>query len=63
MVTPAPLPPMLQAILLAARIKFPGREWSAVENHLRKAWNAVAHEEPWEAVRGEVKRAWEAAGD
>jgi hypothetical protein len=52
---------MLDAILAAARAKFPGKDWAAVEGHLRKAWNAVAHDAPWEAVRGEARRTWEAA--
>ncbi|WP_140909009.1 hypothetical protein [Cognatiluteimonas lumbrici] len=56
-----PLPAMLEAILDAAREKFPGNEWPEVEVHLHKAWNAVAHDTPWEVVRAGARRAWEEA--
>jgi len=55
------LPPMMGAILLAARDRFPGQEWRTVEEHIRKAWNAVAHEASWEEVSDPARRAWESA--
>ena len=63
MATPPELPPMLEAILHAARDKFPGQEWTFVEGHIRKAWNALAHDQPWEVVRGAARRVWESARD
>ena len=63
MATPPELPPMLEAILQAARDKFPGQEWTFVEGHIRKAWNALAHDQPWEVVRGAARRVWESARD
>lgn len=59
--TRAELPPMLEAILHAAQAKFAGDEWTVVEVHVRKAWNAVAHDLPWQAVRSDARRAWEDA--
>ena len=48
------------AILHAARAKFPGHDWASVEDHIRKAWNAMAHEAPWEEVSDPARQAWEA---
>ena len=63
MTTHSDLPPMLGAILHAARDKFAGHDWAAVEEHIRKAWNALAHDQPWEVVRGAARRVWESARD
>ena len=59
MTTPQDPPPMLEAILRAAREKFPGQDWSMVEGHVRKAWNAMAHDAPWEDVREPASRTWQ----
>lgn len=61
MATTSELPPMMEAILCAARDKFAGHEWTLVEEHIRKAWNAVAHDAPWEEVSAPARRAWEHA--
>jgi len=61
MATRPQIPPMLEAILHAARDKFPGHDWASVEDHIRKAWNAMAHEAPWEEVSDPARQAWEAA--
>lgn len=53
------LPPMLDAILRTARARFPDCDWTVVEEHIRKAWNAVAHDAPWEVVREPARLAWE----
>ena len=53
------LPAMLTAILQAARDRFPGHDWPSVEDHIRKAWNAFAHDAPWEEVSEPARRAWE----
>ena len=50
---------MLEAILRAAREKFAGQDWSMVEGHVRKAWNAMAHDAPWEDVREPASRTWQ----
>ena len=50
---------MLTAILQAARDRFPGHDWPSVEDHIRKAWNAIAHDAPWEEVSEPARRAWE----
>lgn len=55
------LPALLMAILQAARDRFPGHDWSSVEDHIRKAWNAIAHDAPWEEVSEPARRAWEAS--
>ena len=55
------LPPMLEAILHAARAKFAGHDWPSVEEHIRKAWNAMAHEAPWEDDSDSARQVWEAA--
>ena len=52
---------MLEAILHAAREKFPGNDWLAVEEHIRRAWNAMAHDADWEEVRGPARQRWEQA--
>lgn len=59
----ASLPELLLGIIAAAREKFPGQDWTAVENHIRRAWNAVSHDagSSWADVRGHVRREWEAA--
>ncbi len=59
MATNLQLPPMLEAILHAARDRFAGQEWALVEEHIRKAWNAMAHDAPWDAVRDPARQAWE----
>lgn len=56
-----PLPEMLTAILHAARDKFPDNDWNAVEGHIRKAWNALAHDAPWDEISGPARRVWEAS--
>jgi hypothetical protein len=61
MATVTELPPILEAILQAARARFPRHDWAAVEEHIRRAWNAVSHEAPWEDVRDPARRAWERA--
>lgn len=61
MTTPTELPPMLGEILKAARARFPTYDWASVEEHIHKAWNAVAHDAPWEAVRNHARRVWERA--
>lgn len=53
------LPPMLEAILDAARARFADEDWPVVERHLRKAWNSIAHETPWEELRAGARRIWE----
>ena len=59
MATASHLPPMLAAILQAARAKFPRHDWAAVEEHIHRAWNAVSHEATWEEVSDHARRAWE----
>ena len=54
-----PLPSMLQSILDAAAGMFPGSDWVAVEEHVRRAWNSVAHDHAWEQVREGARREWE----
>lgn len=54
-----PLPAMLRSILEAAAGMFPGRDWAGVEEHVRRAWNSVAHDHPWEQVRDDARREWE----
>ena len=61
MATTPQLPPMLEAILQAARDKFPGHDWTSVQEHIRKAWNAMAHDDPWEEVSEPARRVWESA--
>ena len=55
----APLPSMLRSILEAAGTMFPGQDWASVEEHVRRAWNSVAHDHPWEHVREGAQREWE----
>jgi hypothetical protein len=54
-----PLPAMLRSILEAATLMFPGHDWSSVEEHVRRAWNSVAHDDAWEQVRDAAQREWE----
>ena len=54
-----PLPSMLASILAAACVMFPGRDWAEVEEHVRRAWNSVAHDHGWEQVRDAARREWE----
>jgi hypothetical protein len=54
-----PLPSMLASILEAACVMFPGRDWAEVEEHVRRAWNSVAHDHGWEQVRDAARREWE----
>jgi hypothetical protein len=54
-----PLPSMLASILEAACVMFPGRDWAEVEEHVRRAWNSVAHDHGWEQVRDAARRQWE----
>lgn len=54
-----PLPAMLRSILDAAAGMFPGSDWVAVEEHVRRAWNSVAHDHAWEQVREGARREWE----
>jgi outer membrane receptor for ferric coprogen and ferric-rhodotorulic acid len=56
------LPEMLSAIIQVARSKFPGHDWAAVENHLRRAWNDVSHDaaESWQHIRARVRQEWDA---
>lgn len=61
MATDPTLPPMMEAILHAARDRFPGQDWACVEEHIRKAWNAMAHDAPWEEVKGPAQQAWDDA--
>ncbi|HEU4991419.1 MAG TPA: hypothetical protein VFT52_02885 [Luteimonas sp.] len=56
---PQPLPPMLRSILEAASAKFPAHDWASVEEHVRRAWNSVAHDHAWEQVRDAAQREWE----
>jgi hypothetical protein len=50
---------MLHSILEAAALMFPGQDWTAVEDHVRRAWNCVAHDHAWEQVRESARREWE----
>lgn len=50
---------MLRSILEAAEAMFPGQRWHTVEEHVRRAWNSVAHDHPWEQVRDGARLAWE----
>jgi hypothetical protein len=50
---------MLRSILEAASTMFPGHEWQSVEEHVRRAWNSVAHDHPWEHVRDGARAEWE----
>jgi len=50
---------MLDSILEAAAGMFPGEDWFRVEEHVRRAWNSVAHDHPWELVRDGARLAWE----
>ena len=54
-----PLPSMLHSIIDAATIMFPGRGWAEIEEHVRRAWNSVAHDHRWEQVRDGARREWE----
>lgn len=54
-----PLPPMLRSIIDAAWDMFPGHPWYRVEEHVRRAWNSVAHERKWEDVRDHARGDWE----
>lgn len=56
---PTPLPSMLRAILEAASGMFPGQDWASVEEHVRRAWNSVAHDHAWEQLRDAARREWE----
>jgi hypothetical protein len=50
---------MLRSILEAASAKFPAHDWASVEEHVRRAWNSVAHDHAWEQVRDAAQREWE----
>jgi hypothetical protein len=54
-----PLPSMLRSILEAAAGMFPGEGWAGVEEHVRRAWNSVAHDHAWEQVRDGARAEWE----
>jgi hypothetical protein len=54
-----PLPSMLRSILEAAAGMFPGLGWAGVEEHVRRAWNSVAHDHAWEQLREGARREWE----
>lgn len=54
-----PLPSMLRSILEAAAGMFPGQDWITVEEHVRRAWNSVAHDHAWELLRDSARREWE----
>jgi hypothetical protein len=56
------LPEMLHAILKAARAMFPGQDWEAVENHVRRAWSDVSHDAAvsWQEIRARARREWDA---
>ena len=56
---PPPLPSMLRSIIEAASGMFPGHDWFTVKEHVRRAWNSVAHDHPWEHVRDGAQREWE----
>lgn len=58
-----PLPEMLRSILDAAAGMFPGSDWVAVEEHVRRAWNSVTHDHAWEHVRDGARREWERRAD
>lgn len=55
------LPELLGAIIQAARNMFPGRDWAAVEHHVRRAWNDVSHDAAasWQAIRARARREWD----
>lgn len=53
-----PLPSMLRSIIEAATVMFPGRDWAEIEEHVRRAWNSVAHDHDWEQVRDAAHREW-----
>lgn len=57
-----PVPELLGAILKAARAMFPGQDWTAVENHVRRAWNDVSHDASasWHDIRARARREWDA---
>jgi hypothetical protein len=50
---------MLRSILEAATAMFPAQDWASVEEHVRRAWNSVAHDHAWEQVRDAAQREWE----
>lgn len=54
-----PLPSMLRSIIDAAWERFPGQPWYTVEEHVRRAWHSVAHDQGWEQVRDEARNDWE----
>ena len=56
-----PLPGMLRSIVEAAATMFPDGEGRVVEEHVRRAWNSVAHEHglAWEEVSEGARREWE----
>lgn len=56
------LPELLRAIIQAARTMFPGQDWTAVETHVRRAWNDVSHDAAasWQDIRASARREWEA---
>ena len=54
-----PLPPMLHAIIDAATVMFPGQAWPDIEEHVRRAWHSVAHDQAWEQVRDCARHEWE----
>jgi hypothetical protein len=56
------LPELLHAIIHAARTMFPGKDWAAVENHVRRAWNDVSHDAAasWQELRARARREWDA---
>lgn len=56
---PPPLPAMLRSILEVAAGMFPGEDWGTVEEHIRRAWNSVAHDHAWEQLRDAARREWE----
>ena len=53
------LPSMLRSIIEAATVMFPGQDWFTVEEHVRRAWNSVAHDHDWEHVRDAARREWQ----
>ena len=56
---PPTLPSMLRSIIEAAEGMFPGQNWASVEEHVRRAWNSVAHDHAWELLRDAAQREWE----